>query len=237
MPTQITVLRVVVASPTDVKPERDCLWEVVREVNHDTARSLGFHLDLVQWETDSQPGFHVTGPQGVVDPSLRIQDSDILIGIFWRRFGTPIPSGQTGTEHEFSLAYDNWKEVGRPAIMMYFNQKPYFPSTPNDLEQHLRVMQFKKDFPKEGLWWDYSGKEAFKKSVAGHLRAFLQKQTVSGTRNTQGQAGDEVENFSWSTITSILNSMHRRIRVDFQPDIVLTMSGPGSVAACYCMSG
>lgn len=44
------------------------------------------------------------------------------------------------------------------------------------------------------------------------------------------------KSISWEVIIRILNTMHRQIEVDFRPDIVLTMSGPGSFAACYCMS-
>ncbi|MEP7352784.1 MAG: hypothetical protein ABI824_06090 [Acidobacteriota bacterium] len=44
------------------------------------------------------------------------------------------------------------------------------------------------------------------------------------------------ELLAWDAITSTLNSLHRRIEVEFEPDMILTMSGPGSIAACYCMS-
>jgi nucleoside phosphorylase len=39
----------------------------------------------------------------------------------------------------------------------------------------------------------------------------------------------------WSQLQPILNSMYRRIDALFPPDLIITMSGPGSVAALYCM--
>jgi hypoxanthine phosphoribosyltransferase len=39
----------------------------------------------------------------------------------------------------------------------------------------------------------------------------------------------------WETIDSLLNTLYRDIEKNFAPDFVITMSGPGSFAACYCM--
>src|SRR3954468_10228005 len=108
MPTPVLVLRAVVASPSDVKPERDALLAIFDEVNRDTAAPARLHLELSRWETDSYPGFHAEGPQGLIDPILNIKDCDLLIGIFWSRMGTPTPSGRTGTEHEFDTAFAGW---------------------------------------------------------------------------------------------------------------------------------
>lgn len=118
-------LRIVVASPGDVQPERDVLPLVVDELNRGIAAERGLSLVLSRWETDSYPGFHPEGPQGLIDPTLRIEDCDVLIGIFWRRFGTPTMDTKSGTEHEILVACEAWKEKGRPQIMVYFNDKPF----------------------------------------------------------------------------------------------------------------
>jgi len=44
------------------------------QVNNDTARPAGFHLDLWRWETDSRPGFNPMGPQGMIDKVLEIPE-------------------------------------------------------------------------------------------------------------------------------------------------------------------
>lgn len=95
-------LRIVVASPSDVQPERDVRPSVIEEVNRAAAADRGLHLVLSRWETDTYPGFHTEGPQALIDPILKITDCDLLIGIFWKRFGTPTADGKTGTEHEFT---------------------------------------------------------------------------------------------------------------------------------------
>ncbi len=82
-------LRVVLASPSDVRPERDVLPDVIEELNRNLGAVLHVDLKLDRWETDAYPGFYSEGPQGLIDSILRIDDSDLLIGIFWKRFGTP----------------------------------------------------------------------------------------------------------------------------------------------------
>ena len=54
---QARILRVVLASPADVQPERDALPAVIEEVNRGVAADRGLHLVLSRWETDTHPGF------------------------------------------------------------------------------------------------------------------------------------------------------------------------------------
>jgi small GTP-binding protein len=169
---QMRILRVVAASPLDVQPERDVLPSVIEEVNRYIS-DLGLRLELSRWETDTHPGFHTEGPQGLIDPILKITDCDLLIGIFWKRFGTQAADGKTGTEHEFNTAYDAWKEKGSPQIFVYFNQKPYTPQLPAEAEQHKKVLEFREKFPKQGLWWPYKGKVQFEKLVRTHLMNYI----------------------------------------------------------------
>jgi hypothetical protein len=66
--------------------------------------SAGFGLSVWRWETDSRPGLHLDGPQGLVDERMQIDEADIVIGIFWKRFGTPTGDADSGTEHELRRA-------------------------------------------------------------------------------------------------------------------------------------
>lgn len=171
--TQPRTFRIVVASPSDVQPERDALPSVIEEINRGVAADRGLHLVLARWETDTYPGFHLEGPQGLIDPILRISDCDLLIGIFWKRFGTPTADGTTGTEHEFNLAYEAWREKGSPQIFVYFNQKAYMPNSTAETEQSGRVLTFREKFSKEGLWCPYKGKNDFEKLVRNHLMNYI----------------------------------------------------------------
>ncbi len=165
----IQILRIVVASPGDVQAERDALTTVVEELNRGIAGDRSLRLELGRWETDAYPGFHPEGPQGLIDSVLNIQDCDVLIGIFWKRFGTPVKDAKSGTEHEFLRAYEAWQAQDRPQIMVYFNQKSYTPKSKAETDQWGQVLEFQERFPKEGLWWPYKGKAQFERLVRGHL--------------------------------------------------------------------
>lgn len=170
---QPRILRIVVASPADGQSERDLLPSVIDEVNRVVATDRGLRLELSRWETDTHPGFHLDGPQGLIDPILKITDCDLLIGIFWKRFGTPTANAKTGTEHEFNLAYEAWQEKATPQIFVYFNQKSYTPKSSAEAEQWKQVLDFRDRFPKEGLWWPYKGKAQFEKLVRNHLINYI----------------------------------------------------------------
>lgn len=172
---QKSISRIIVASPGDVQAERDLLPGVIDELNRGIAADRNLRLELVRWETDSFPGFHPEGPQGLINSVLKIEDSDILIGIFWKRFGTPVMDANSGTEHEFLAAYEAWKQKGSPQIMVYFNQKPYNPSSSKESEQWTQVLRFKENFPEEGLWWKYEGEADFERKVRNHLTQFIRK--------------------------------------------------------------
>ncbi len=169
----VQILRIVVASPGDVQAERDALTTVVEELNRGIAGDRDLRLELARWETDAYPGFHPEGPQGLIDPILKIEDCDVLIGIFWKRFGTPTKNAGSGTEHEFLKAYDAWKQNQRPQIMVYFNQKPYTPKSKAEIDQWGQVLEFQERFPKEGLRWSYNGRTQFERLVRAHLTQFV----------------------------------------------------------------
>ena len=78
----------VVVSPGDVADERDAVKLVVDELNRRVAPSHGCQLSLWRWETDARPGLHLEGPQGLIDERMELEDSDLVVGIFWKRFGT-----------------------------------------------------------------------------------------------------------------------------------------------------
>jgi formylglycine-generating enzyme required for sulfatase activity len=166
-------IRIVVASPGDVQAERDALAHIIEELNDGVAADRNVRLALSRWETDTYPGFHPEGPQGLVDAKLRIAECDIVIGIFWKRFGTPVKDADSGTEHEFRTAYESWKKTKRPHVMMYFNQTPHAPQSPDEAEQWVKVLKFRNEFPPEGLWWKYDGAQAFERTARQHLSKFV----------------------------------------------------------------
>ncbi|HTR67532.1 MAG TPA: tetratricopeptide repeat protein, partial [Terriglobales bacterium] len=202
----IRILRVVVASPGDVAAEREAVVRAADEVNRNQGRDRGVRLEVYRWETDAHPGLHAKGPQGLIDPILKIEDCDLLIGIFWKHFGTPTTDAQSGTEHEFRVAYNAWKQNGRPQVMVYFSEAPSSPKSRKEIDQWGRVLDFKENFPKEGLWWPYEGPEAFEGVVRNHLAQFVREVagTVSASAATASSAGASAAGMA----AAPLNALH-----------------------------
>lgn len=194
------IVRVVLASPSDVQDERNIVADVVSEVNKLAAHRDGLQLELKRWETDVHSGFHVDGPQGLIDDVLQIEDSAILIGIFWKKFGTPVSDAGSGTEHEFLRAYKSWKSTRRPEIMLYFKEADFFPRTPEELEQVGAVMAFKKRIEKEGVYTTFVTPSDFEKTLRHQLTEVVRK---LATPNMNPAVVDQVESVL-ATVQSVV---------------------------------
>lgn len=156
--SKTTDLRIVIASPSDVQKEREAALRVIDDYNrHRWVPRLT--LTPFSWDTDAYPAFHLQGPQGIIDSLADITQSGILVVIFWSRFGSPIAPGalETGTQHEFRIAYESWKEKGSPQIMVYFKRKAVAIDKSEDAAQWGAVLQFKETFPDEGMYKEYKG--------------------------------------------------------------------------------
>jgi hypothetical protein len=178
MDESVQIVKIVVASPGDVRVERDAVPAVLDELNRGLAADRGLRLEAIRWEADAYPGFSPEGQQGLIEPTLRIEEIDLLIGIFWKRLGTPTRDAGSGTEHEFRVAYESWKKNGRPQIMVYLNQKPYAPQSREEVDQWGRLFEFRKAFPEEGVWWPYKGTAEFEKLLRAHLVNFIRSEFV-----------------------------------------------------------
>ena len=144
MPRNEQVIVVLVASPSDLEPERNCLEDVIRELNTSWSRSLGLRLELVRWETHGYPGVG-QDPQDVLNRELP-DDPDIFIGMMWSRYGTETERAGSGTEEEFNRALERHRQNPESVrIMFYFKDAPLAPSTIDRLRlagsrRKIRVM-------------------------------------------------------------------------------------------------
>lgn len=167
-------LRIVLASPKDVQEERDLVPGIVEYINSEL-RQLKSHLalDLSRYEVDSRPGFDAGGPQALIDRALDINESDLLVGIFWNKFGTPTPSSETGTEHEIRLACTSKTQRNKPEVVVYF-RKTRGPESPEEAEQQRHVLTFKKELQTDlGVKTeDYASIDDFARKLGHHLRLF-----------------------------------------------------------------
>lgn len=201
MPKSITLYGVFVASPSDVKEERESLQEVINEINLTTAKNLGIKLELVRWETHTYPNFGVD-PQDVINNQIP-DDYDIFIGIMWSKFGTPTSREDSGTKEEFMKAYERWARGNQQEMILMF----YFKNAPImieqiDLVQILFLKGFKQELgPKGGLYWEYRDTEEFKNFV----RIYLNLALTNLVKQNNGHESNQITISSNSLVTVINN--------------------------------
>jgi predicted nucleotide-binding protein len=162
---QTRQVRLFVASPGDVKPERDQLKRVVDELNTTVGLYKKLQLELIRWETHCNPG--MGRAQGLINE--QIGEYDIFLGVMWRRFGTPTGKADSGTEEEFRKALQLWENDRTVQVLFYFSQAPFTPRTQDELDQFSKVLKFRAELEKLGLVWEYGGATDFSDVVRPHL--------------------------------------------------------------------
>jgi hypothetical protein len=145
-------VRIFVASPSDMKSERQCVAKVVSRLNEATARQFGMMLEFTDWSTHVRPT--MGRPEGVILEQLGVDTWDVFIGLLWLRFGMPTGGDdpvtgarfESGTQEEFDLAYRSWKEKEKPTIMLYRCDR--MPTSMRDIDgqQKHKVDEFFKRF-------------------------------------------------------------------------------------------
>ncbi|MGO9972793.1 MAG: FxSxx-COOH system tetratricopeptide repeat protein [Solirubrobacteraceae bacterium] len=206
----VEIVRVVVVSPGDVAAERKAVVSVVDGLNRRVAPANGCLLSLWRWETDARPGLHLEGPQGLIDERMEIADSDVVVGIFWKRFGTPTSDAQSGSEHELRKASEAWRQNGRPDVMVYFSTQPASPTTSTELEQWHRVVKFREELPKEQLWWSYTTPVEFERLVRGHLEDVVLRRTAREPHADAGSAGGTSVSKLWFGVPAVVAAFSGR---------------------------
>lgn len=141
------VLRVMIASPSDLPHERDAVQEAVHSWNDSNARNKKVILQPWRWETSAVP--QVGGRAQALINAQGVDDSDIVIALFGSRLGSPTGEAVSGTAEEIERAV----ELGKP-VHVYFSNAPL----PNDVdvEQLTALRRFREKMQERSLLGEYS---------------------------------------------------------------------------------
>lgn len=136
------VLRVMIASPSDVAEARDAVEAAIHEWNGANANGHQTVLLPWRWESDSVPmvGDH---PQSLLN-GQGVDTSDIVIALFWSRLGSPTPEAESGTVEEVERA----RTQGKP-VHVYFSEAPLPGDV--DTDQLGRLRAYKDDLQARSL--------------------------------------------------------------------------------------
>jgi DNA-binding response OmpR family regulator len=187
---QARKLTVFISSPGDVIPERRALKRILEQLNREFSGKL--FLIPVLWE--EEPLLASETFQSQIHPPC---ETDIYIGIFWSRLGSPLPKDITredgsrylsGSEYEFEDAMTGFDANGKPDLLVYFKNAEISISLTNReevfgrVEQKERLEQFVKNWfmtadgeSYTGAFHAFSEPEQLEEMVLGHLRKLLEK--------------------------------------------------------------
>jgi hypothetical protein len=129
------ILRVLIASPSDMPEERSVATQAVHDWNAQHASTESVVLLPIRWETHAWP-LSGARPQEIINRQL-VRDSDLLIGMFWTKIGTKTGASDSGTVEEI----EQFAAAGKP-VMLYFSRRPVDPNS-IDLKQQRKLRQFK----------------------------------------------------------------------------------------------
>jgi hypothetical protein len=154
------IIQILIASPSNVPDEREAVVEAIYSWNATHAAKTRRVLLPVRWETHGTP---VQGlpPQDLLNFQI-VKDSDMLIGVFWNRLGSPTTRYVSGTAEEI----DKMSRAGRPA-MLYFSKKS-LPQSFDD-EQWKALKEFRNNIRRTGMQAEFDGLQDLKEQIIRHL--------------------------------------------------------------------
>lgn len=167
MPRKTMIYDIVISCPTDVDDERTVIENVVNDFNRTIGINLGINLNIKHWTTDSYAQSGGTA-QELLNKQF-INESDMIICIFWGRMGTPTENYESGTAEELQEAINAGKQV-----FLYFSNSPV-PPKKLDIEQYKRVRDFEKKIQEEKIAYykHYNNLDEFKSIITTDLNLFF----------------------------------------------------------------
>lgn len=171
---QVELLKIFLASPSDVAKERKYVVEVINEINRTIAPNKGVMIEVVRSEENVFPGYNPQGGQAVLNAQIaNMEEYALFVGIMWNRIGTPTPRADSGTVEEFERAVEALERNGQPHIWFYFREAPTQLNTEGELEQRRKVLEFKKKVQCNALTREYKTPSNFREQFRNHITLWL----------------------------------------------------------------
>jgi hypothetical protein len=163
MLTNSRTVRIAIASPGDLKDVREAIPRIFMRWNNAHPNA---HLLAKMWEfATPELGDH---PQHLLNSQL-LEESDLLIAMFWTRIGTPTPSARSGTIEEIR---EFVRRRGGSRAMLYFCTRPTNEAPLNqDFSELAALKQFQNEMRTQGLYYEFHSLESFERDVYTHLQA------------------------------------------------------------------
>ena len=164
-------IKIMIASPGDVLPERQAVRDVIKNVNY-WAVFANIRFETIDWENNTYPTNSVY-PQNAINQQIG-NSFDILIGIFWTKIGTPTPKYPSGTIEEIENALNKSKNTKSTDVMLYFKMDEILPQVV-DSDQIEKLINYKNELSSRGVYyWEFINCNDFKNYLSQHLALLVQ---------------------------------------------------------------
>jgi hypothetical protein len=163
MPRQSINYDILIASPSDTSAERDVISRCIRDWSSAHAQT-GIHCRDVRWELDAIPAYGGRS-QDELNKQL-VDSSDVLIGVFKARIGTPTGVTSSGTIEEI----DRFVASGKP-VMLYFCSGP-IPSD-HDEEQWRLLKGYKSLISGKAFYRLFKDEDDLRQQISHNLAALM----------------------------------------------------------------
>lgn len=160
MPRWAIIRRVMIGAPGDTKDLVEVALRSIYGWNDARSQSLEM-LEPVFWKKNTYPAFNPGGGQVETNTQI-LEDSDIVVGIFRHRLGTPTDGFASGTADEILTHVDS----NRPA-MVYFSNEPLPRDA--DLEEFKNLNAFRTQLQLKGLMGDFDDPHSFGRKLSDDL--------------------------------------------------------------------
>lgn len=155
------IFQVIIASPGDVPRERQLAREIILEWNAINSRDKKIFLMPVGWEHNSTPEMGDRGQEFINKQIL--EESDLLIGIFWTRIGSQTGDYKSGSVEEI----EKHVKTGKPTMLYFSNVPVVLDST--DPAQYEELKKFKEKCQSNGLVESFNTIEEFRMKLTRQL--------------------------------------------------------------------
>lgn len=160
------ILNVTICCPGDVEREIVIAREVIDAWNQRNQESTGLCLKARHWSTDCAPTMDERA-QAAINRNM-IDESHILVAIFWTRLGTPTGLAGSGTEEEITRAM-----ARNIRVMAYFSRLEA-PHLATDSEQAKKLEAFRNRMRDTGFTSAFKSRHEFRKLLENHLAIAVQ---------------------------------------------------------------
>jgi len=170
------VIRVFIASPSDVQNERQITREAIYQWNSINSLNTKLVLVPVGWEKDTTASYG-SPPQEEINAKL-LATCDLLVGIFWRKLGSETKEFISGSVEEI----EKHTSSGKPAMLFFSNAA--IPKKEIDEDQYQKLEKFKESIKHKCLYMEYKDYDEFASLIFDQLSRQMNEEWVKSELHT-----------------------------------------------------